>query len=114
MNIEMEEITTDNLARMANAQPRCLADLFFNGEVDPITATFGAEILGNSCEDTSIVIHGCRNLLNHEKAYVREGALLGLAGHIGDKRAQALVKRLSEEDESKILRDFAEEILEGV
>lgn len=79
-------------------------------ESDPTQLTFIAEDAGKVSKDYALLI--CCVALCHEKDYVREGALYGLAQHVEDPDIRAMIMHVAEHDDSTVIREIATECLE--
>lgn len=76
--------------------------------------TFVAEALGKVLgEPGSLALAALLPLLEHPKAYIREGVLLGLAGHLGIPAVRHAVCQSAAFDSVPEIRQLAHEILEG-
>jgi HEAT repeat protein len=77
--------------------------------------TFAAEAAGAIRSlPVEVVVDALEPLLLHEKAYVREGTVYGLAqliGQLGGTRAKELLKRVVREDDSQGVREAARDAL---
>ena len=96
----MIEHTQTDMTEMA------LQDLFAS---EPTKLTFIAEAAGEISKDYAVLI--CSVAICHEKSYVREGALYGLAPHIEDPDVKAMVTYVADHDESQVVREIARDIL---
>jgi hypothetical protein len=104
-------VPEDRLLRMATDDPNALASLIDGGTLRPATLTFAAEYLGHAT-DTALVTRTLLPLLDHELAYVREGAMLGLGRH----QSPAVVERLRlmvERDPVLALREMARDMMDN-
>jgi len=77
---------------------------------DPTQLSFIAEDFGKVSKDYALLI--CCVAICHEKSYVREGALYGLARYIKDPDIRAMVEHVAEHDNSAAIREIAAECLE--
>lgn len=78
--------------------------------LDPTLLTYAAEIAGRIPDETPV--RPLLALLQHEKAYVREGALYGLALHLDAPGVREALAATSEGDRSETVRAVAKEQLE--
>jgi hypothetical protein len=72
--------------------------------VEPTLLTFVAEIAGEAIILDSIIVPELVKLLNHEKAFVREGAVYGLKFHKPEDVKKILTKHL-ENERSKAVQE---------
>lgn len=78
-------LTDDEMERMAQEDPRRLADILLQERISPYEATFGAEFLGRYCGDASFVKKVLFELLSREPSQLREGVVYGLGHYIEDQ-----------------------------
>ena len=90
--------------RLAVSDPAALVAAF--PAMRPTLLTFAAEYLGRAPAD--VAVPALLPLLDHPKAYVREGALYGLM-QCDDPRAVAAILRAAEHDPSEAVRTIARE-----
>lgn len=95
---------------LADNSPRSLSNLIGSGLLRPADLTFAAEALGRS-SDSALVRSTLVDLLCHESAVVREGAIYGLSNHLDDA-VRALLQRIAAEDPSTAVRDVARDAYE--
>lgn len=74
--------------------------------------TFAAEAVGLVQELTPRLQKALLELLQHDKPYVREGALYGLAPHIALSQVRDRVKQVAEDDPTAEIREVAAEVLQ--
>ena len=98
----------DDCERLSQTDPDALIAAF--ATMDPTLLTFAAEYLRNA--PSEIAVPALLPLLGHAKAYVREGAVYGLASHFSDVSAVDAVRRVAREDPSPGVHDAAFEALE--
>ena len=78
----------------------------------PTDLTFAAEALGSVAPvHRREAVDALIAVIEHSKAYVREGAVLGLAGLLPCVRAEALLRRVADQDPSPAVRDTAADAL---
>lgn len=89
------------------------------GSVRPIDTTSDApaltvlaEMLGYVVDPTPEQVTAVLGLLRHDKPYVREGAVLGLAEHTSIRRVREALETVSEQDADETVREVAKEMLE--
>lgn len=71
-------MTENDFEKLAEENPEALFELM--SQLEPTELTFAAEILGKHSDHFKHLFYLC-DLLNHEKVYVREGAIYGLYPH---------------------------------
>ena len=105
----MYDMTDHELERLSREDPTALLDLIESGTLEPTLLTFAAEYAGISSDSTHVT-RVLLPLLDHEKPYVREGALYGLARH---RTADALngLARIASTDAVSEVREIAAEAL---
>lgn len=102
----------NEFTRLASDDPHGLAAWIAEGSLEPTMLTFAAEHMGRA-SDRALVLRSLLPLLDHEKPYVREGALIGLGPHLGaDLRDR--YERLAAEDPCDVLRSMAAGYLEDL
>ena len=108
---------SDNqLTALAQNNPKELARLLTNPNVETRILTYGVEILGGEVTDESLVLPVFRQLLKHVNAIVREGAMVGVAAFYCSKiPPQDIVDRLiamKEHDPSAYIKEYAKSLLD--
>lgn len=103
-------MSEDELERLAEHDPQGL--LYLMETMPAYELTFAAEHLGRH-QSTQAVLQRLVSLLEHPKAYVREGALYGLAYRLDQEGVKAAVVRVSERDPVETIREVASDILSG-
>ena len=93
--------------------PLDLVQLLDDSSVPDTRLTFAAEILGRNSSEAIAVAPLIRLLGGHRSPLVREGAVLGLAYHLGRGNARAAIERAADRDPSPGVRRAASEVLEG-
>ena len=96
--------------RLATQDPARLVRMLKSG-LEPALLTHAAEIAGRELPSDA-VLHTLLELLAHESPLVREGAIYGLAAHVGDQVDTGL-RKLAENDPSPGVRTAAHDVLEG-
>ncbi len=94
---------------IAETFPQELATLARSGELTPAQLTFCAEAIGR-VGDAALALALLDDLASHPSALVREGAIYGL-GTLGGRDAQAILRRVAEDDPMQFLRGLAAEEL---
>jgi len=97
--------------RLVTENPDRLVAMLRPGEIDPTLLTYAAEIAGRGLPFAQVV-PSLLALLQHERAFVREGALYGLQHHAG-KNVTEEVRRLADSDSSPGVRLVAKGILKS-
>lgn len=105
-------ISDHDAQQLAQNDPVELARIIASGALRDTSLTFAAERLG-CAGDRALVLRTLLPLLDHEKAYVREGALYGLAPHSGAD-IRDCYERLASEDPSRAIRDLAAGYIEDL
>ena len=105
-------MSDEEAIRLVQSNPGELAAIIVSGNLDPVDLSYVSEIFGDRCVDTELVLHTLSEVLHHERSYVREGALYGLASHLGSPKVQLLVERVLDEDSSMSVREIAGGMLE--
>jgi hypothetical protein len=95
--------------RLVHRNPQRLIDLVTGGTLASEDLTFAAEILGHYT-DSDAVRAALLPLLEHERAYVREGVVYGLGRHL-DETVRARLALVAETDADLAVRDAAAEVL---
>jgi hypothetical protein len=80
------------------------------GELTDIQLSFAAEALGSFSD--AFVVDTLLGLLGHAKSIVREGAVLGLAGHLTTPEVQEAIAQVIRDDPSQGVREAAQVVLE--
>lgn len=93
----------DALFRILRQEPKMRASLL----------TFAAEAVALVRSPSPDLLRACIELLEHKKAYVREGAIYGLAPHAADPRVLEALQRVAESDSDDDVRSVAEDVLGG-
>lgn len=91
-------------ARLEKEDPALLIEWVKSGELEPCDLTFAAENLGRIPSALPVLL----DLLKHDSAVVREGALIGL--YMIKEAIDCLIGDLAESDESPGVRHVAKEI----
>ncbi len=94
---------------MARLDPDRLIALL-GGGLEPSDLTFAAEIAGRMLRG-SVLVARLRELLNHARPVVREGALYGLAFHLAEPGVAMDIRRVAREDPSSAIRSVAADLL---
>lgn len=106
------------LKQLAITNPKELARILTNPNIDNASLTFGVEILGEEVSDKEIVIPVLKKLLKHVNALVREGAIIGVTaffnGQTIDYDILNIIKHIKLNDPSPIIRNCAKELLEDL
>ncbi len=106
----MRRYSDDVLEALAANHPVGLLELIASRDIDPEDLTFAAEIAG-SIDQPALVIVTLLPLLGHTVPLVREGAIYGLANHIGNPTVRIALMGLAENDPSPGVRLVAAESL---
>lgn len=80
------DYSDNQLTKLARENPKELAKLLANPNLNVRTLSFGAEILGEEVKDEVLVLPVFRMLLRHINAIVREGACIGMSCFYIDKK----------------------------
>jgi len=83
-----------------------LAAIFAN----PVALSFEAE--ESALVSKEYMLRVCCPALQHEKSYVREGALYGMAHFMDDIEVRAMVVGVAESDPDDVVRDIAIKLLQ--
>jgi len=97
-----------HLEDLAKREPGQFLDLLSSGQLEPVLLTYGAEYVGQLAASPQ-ALAVLEQLLGHPKSYVREGALLGLAG-LGTPPAVAQLRQAANADPSPSIRAIATEL----
>lgn len=103
----MSVLSQVEMEKMAKMEPERLAGIILTTQ-DRVTLTFAAEAARGTAN--AVLLEAVLGLAAHPKAFVREGAVLGLRGS-HDPRARAVVEALSQGDPDEDVRDVALEVL---
>lgn len=95
---------------LAATNPSRLVALVDEGQLPVHFLTFAAEALADA-DDDGAVVPALRRVLDHASPFVREGAVLGLAGHLSPEVAQVLRDRQAV-DSSPGVRDAIDDVLD--
>ena len=86
-----------------------ILDMIEGDKLSPARLSFAAEVVGTGPPSRRL-FDALKKLLSHEKAYVREGAILGLAHHREPEVIDMLRGVMAHEPDSR-LRELAAEIV---
>lgn len=100
----------DTFEHLAATDPAALAHWIASGEMDATVVTFAAECLGRA-SDAALVLSALRPLLDHERPYVREGAVYGLGCHVDDPDTAATLRERLRVETSPGVRGAIEDML---
>ena len=107
-------MTDEEALDLAKHDPGHLAELLTSGSMCPVDVSFAAEILGQECPDTRLVVDTLTKLMGHEKSCVREGAIYGLSCHPDSSVVRDILQKAMLEDPSEMIREIAQEMLDGI
>lgn len=111
----MMNYSDNQLTKLAQTNPKELANLLINPSVNVKTLTFGVETLGEEVNDETIVLPVFRILIKHINAVVREGAANGISSFYTSKIPPEDIldklKLMSTNDPSLTLRDQVKNML---
>ncbi|CAB4196979.1 hypothetical protein UFOVP1290_499 [uncultured Caudovirales phage] len=103
------------LKNLAHENPKELAKILTSANNDARMLTYGAEILGEEVTDENIVVPVLRQLLGHNHALVREGAMIGLSSFFYNKQIPKDIldklKVMSTNDPQPNNRKFAKDLI---
>lgn len=110
-----EEMLGDQaFERLAREDPAQLINLLVGpAPLAPHLLTYAAEIAGRSIAG-ELVVDALLALLRNENAFVREGAVLGLAAHVGEERVVSRLNEVQDADPSPGVRTVAADTLKAV
>ncbi|MDO9016605.1 MAG: HEAT repeat domain-containing protein [Deltaproteobacteria bacterium] len=94
---------------LVGRDPARLLAYLSDPDLDPTLLTYAAEIAGRIPD--AAVVRALVPLLDHVKAYVREGAVYGLAQHLPDSDARSALGRVASTDPLAVVREIAAEQL---
>ena len=95
--------------RLASNDPEALAQAMKT--MAPPLLTFAAEHLGAA--PASVALPALLPLLRHDRPYVREGAIYGLASHRAEPGVTDALREVADGDASEAIRQIAAEALDG-
>lgn len=99
--------------KYAREDPKRLVEIIEDGLV-PCLLTYAAEALGLARESGDLAAPVLCRLLQHKTAYVREGALYGLAAFPGREDVLEAVRTCAEQDENPAIRAMARGTLDDL
>lgn len=105
------EACEDLFAHLVESDPGRLLGYLRDPELDPTLLTFAAEIAGRI--EGAETVQALLPLLNHPKAYVREGAVYGLALHPDDPHARAALRAALDDPSPGVRAAAGEQINRG-
>lgn len=109
MTKNYQEYSENHFEDMAKKDPEGLVKLLTEDYLEPTDLTFAAEIAGKIKGD--LAIPALLKLLDHEKPYVIEGALLGLSQYDPTPECIAAVNKLLKHP-NKIINSIARDYLD--
>jgi hypothetical protein len=101
----------ETFARLAHEAPAQLI-AWMRSSMPPAQLTYAAERLGKG-NPGQLGLALLIELLRHDKAYVREGAIYGLANHVAHPNVISALRGVVQEDQVPGLRELAAELLES-
>ncbi len=93
MHLVVEQPSEALFESLVDRDPQRLLQMLSDSKMDPTLLTFAAEVAGRI--PGSDTVTALLKLTTHEKSYVREGAVLGLALHPDDRNAVEALDRLT-------------------
>lgn len=111
MHLVVEQPSEALFESLVDRDPQRLLRMLSDAQMEPTLLTFAAEIAGRIPGRETVT--ALLRLTSHEKSYVREGAVLGLALHSDDRNAVEALERLLA-DPSFGVRLAAREQLEAI
>ena len=101
-----------NIEQMAKENPVWLVNAINANELDYVELSWAGEHLSDVSHN--IAVPCLLALVGHPKPVTREGAMLGLYGHLDQPGVVEAIKKISKDDPLKCLRDMATEIINEI
>ena len=113
LKIPRQQLSQAEFARLASEDPEALSPLLGDETGLPASLlTFAAEAVALVRKPSEALLQACLGLLGHEKAYVREGAVYGLAPHVAIPFVSDALRRVADNDSDDDVRSVAEDALD--
>lgn len=110
--------TESQLLFLAHNSPEELAKLLINPRAETKLLISGIEVFTNEVIDEQMILSVIRALIKHMNALVREGAMIGVTNFYTTNKPPPdiidIIKNISINDPSPMLRSYAKDLLEDI